>query len=151
VTLGEQLPEHFKKAFAQERLRAGAVVRRMVPDTRPPKIKRCVIVGISDDLVSVGVVFINSDINFNVLPTKELQELQYLVSATGRDYVEHDSFVDCSQLFEHSYAALLRETQNEPGIILGKVTPADLAAIYSLVKNAKTISPKLKKKYHLSL
>ncbi len=151
MSLAEQFPEHARKAFAQEHLRAGAVVRRMVPDTRPPKIKRCIIVGISDDLVSVGVVYINSDINFNVLPTKELQELQFPVSTAGRDYVEHDSFVDCSQLREHGYAALLRETQNEPGIILGQVSPADLTTIYSLVKGAKTISPKLKKKYHLFL
>jgi hypothetical protein len=151
VSIGEQFPEHARKAFAQENIRAGVVVRRTVTETNKPKIKRCVVLGISDDLTSVGVLFINSEINFNIIATKELQELQFEVTTTGREYLDHDSFVDCSQLFEQSYMNLLKEAQSEPGIILGRVSRAELDTIINLAKRSRKISPKLKKKYHIAL
>lgn len=44
----------------------GAVLRMMVIDTNPPKIKRFIIVGESDDSLTLASVYINTELNIKV-------------------------------------------------------------------------------------
>jgi hypothetical protein len=47
-------------------LKIGTVLRYFVKDTIPPKIKRLIIVGIDDELITTATIFINTEINPNI-------------------------------------------------------------------------------------
>jgi hypothetical protein len=149
MSIGDLLPDHIRKQFAADSIKIGAVIRCHVKFTRPPKTKRFIIAGIANDLERVAVVCINSEINFNVIGSPELQALQYKVESAGTDYLDHDSFIDCSQLNVMEVKELTRNILHDSTVVLGDLSGADLAAVKTHLKNAKTISIRMKKEFHL--
>jgi hypothetical protein len=137
--------------FAADNLVIGAVILTYVADTNPPKEKRLIIVGESYDHVSVATIYINTELNIKVFPTKELQDLNPRLDAEGRDYLNHNSHVDCSSLHVIKKEDLGRIIETDPTRVLGNVSENDLKMIKSLIKSAKTITPGLKKTYGLFL
>lgn len=147
--LGDQFPEEFKKKFAQQNLKIGSVIRAFVQDTNPPKIKRFIIIGISPDKLALGTLYINSEINPTVFHTEELRRLHIKFEVSGRDFLEHESYVDCSKIYEKAFddiAELLIQDQSNH---IGDLADSDLKLIKHTVKGAKTISVRTKKKYSL--
>lgn len=56
--LGESFPEEFRKKFCQDHLIPGAVLRIHSSHTTPPKIKRCVVLAIRDESISIALTYI---------------------------------------------------------------------------------------------
>lgn len=137
--------------FVTDNLVIGAVILTYVADTNPPKQKRIIVVGESYDHVSLAAIYINTELNINVFPTKELQELNPKFIAAGRDYLDHNSHVDCSTLHVVSKDLLGGIIGMEPSRLLGNITEDDLKLIRGLIKKAVTIKPALKKTYGLFL
>ena len=137
--------------FAADNLVIGAVILTYVVDTNPPKEKRLIVVGESYDHVSVAAVYINTELNVNVFPTKELQDLNPEFIAEGRNFLNHNSHVDCSSLHALKKDFLAAIIGADPGRVLGNVSEDDLKKIRGLIKSAKTIKPGLKKTYGLFL
>ncbi|HEY8780290.1 MAG TPA: hypothetical protein VIM16_01645 [Mucilaginibacter sp.] len=137
--------------FAADNLVIGAVILTYVADTNPPKEKRLIVVGESYDHISVATIYINTELNFNVFPTKELQDLNPEFVAEGRDYLDHNSHVDCSSLHALNKDFLSGIIRADPSRVLGNVSEDDLKQIRGLIKSAKTIKPALKKTYGLFL
>jgi len=137
--------------FAADNLKIGAVVLTYVFDTNPPKEKRLIVVGESYDHVSVATIYINSELNIKVFPSEELQKLNPAFAAEGRNYLTHDSHVDCSSLHQFKKDFLTKIIANDPNRMLGNVSEGDLKQIRDLIKSAKTIKPGLKKTYGLFL
>ena len=99
-SLGDFFPNGMKQEIANFNLEIGSVIKCFTSYTRPPKEKRFVILGINEEGNYVGSVFINTNVNFNIINSQELLELQYPVKNQANDYLDHDSFIDCSELFE---------------------------------------------------
>jgi hypothetical protein len=137
--------------FAADNLVIGAVILTFVADTNPPKEKRLIVVGESYDHVSVATIYINTELNINMFPTKELQDLNPEFIAEGRDYLNHNSHVDCSSLHTIKKDFLAVIVGADPARVLGNVSEDDLKKIRELIKSAKTIKPGLKKTYGLFL
>jgi len=137
--------------FASDNLVIGTVILTYVLDTTPPKEKRLIVVGESYDHISVVTVYINSKLNINVFPTKELQDLNPEFIKEGRDYLDHNSHVDCSSLHVLKKDFLAGIISASPERILGNVSEDDMKEIRSLIKSARTIKPSLKKTYGLFL
>lgn len=97
----------------------------------------------------IGVVFINSEINWNVIRTQELAQLQHYVTKDENDYLDWDSYIDCSDLFELPYNDVYTSIQNKPQSVLGVVSSDDMKTIKEHIKNSPKIKPKLLKKYKL--
>ena len=114
-----------------------------------PKEKRFVVLGIDTNGDLIGVVFINSDINWKVIRTEELAQLQHFVTKEDNEYLEWDSYIDCSDLFELPYNEVSTSLQNNPQNVLGTVDAKDLKTIKEHVKKSPKIKPKLLKKYKL--
>lgn len=150
-SLADAFGDEERARFAAENLKIGVVILTYVLDTNPPKEKRLIVVGESYDHVSVATIYINSELNINVFPTRELQDLNPEFTAEGRDYLNHNSHVDCSNLHILKKDFLLNILQTEPKRMLGDVSDDDLKQIRSLIKSAKTIKPSLKKTYGLFL
>jgi hypothetical protein len=147
----EVFGEEERKRFATDNLVIGAVILAFVADTDPPKEKRLIVVGEAYDHISVATIYINTTLNVNVFPTKELQDLNPEFNAEGREYLDHDSHVDCSNLHTIKKDLLAGIIAADPGRVLGNVSEDDLKAIKFLIRSAKTIKPGLKKTYGLFL
>lgn len=130
-------------------LKVGMVIRAFVQDTNPPKIKRFIIVGISENNICLGTVFLNTEINIDALPPIN-QKFQYkLVKTDERDFIDYDCYVDCSDLKERSYSEIHNLIVQNPKSVIGILSEKDLMNIHFTVCEAPTIAPKLKKKYNI--
>jgi len=144
-TLGERFPPEFQAAHRERSLRPGAVFRVHVNTTNPPKIKRIVVLSINQGNALVGHLFINSDINLFHLDTDELRNLQIFLESQTRDYLSHDSYLDCAQLYSLPLGELQALYAADPSILLGHLPETDLANAIEKVVNARTISNKIKR------
>lgn len=96
AVLGERFPPEYREDFFNRHFKTGAVFRLFSEDTDPPKIKRFVIIGINQKLNSAAILFINTE----SLTNPYLCKLQYFIEKTERTYLDRDSFLDCTHLYE---------------------------------------------------
>jgi hypothetical protein len=139
--LGDFFTQDFKEKIADSSMHIGSVIRCYTTQTTPPKEKRFIILGRDSTNNYIGTIFINSNVNWNVINSQELLELQYPVKKDGNDYLDWDSFVDCSKLIKLEYEYVKNAIVAKPGCVLGTVKQADLEIIYTLVKSSTNISP----------
>jgi hypothetical protein len=147
--LGDFFPDDLKSEFASRAIEVGNVLRLKVKETKPPKIKRFVIVGVSLDGIMLASVFINSEMNLNINWCQELQLLQIPLGQNGREYLENDSFVDCSKIYPMEVKDIEDVIKKDPRVVLGKLQNEDIELILDTIRNAATIKGKIKKKYGL--
>ncbi|WP_052017021.1 hypothetical protein [Arcticibacter svalbardensis] len=150
-TVADAFGEEERARFAADIIVIGVVILVYVADTKPPKEKRLIVVGESYDHVSVATVYINTELNTNVFPTKELQSLNPEFTSDGRVYLKHKSHVDCSSLHVLRKEFLVSIISADPNRALGNVSEDDFKIIRGLIKSARTIKPSLKKTYGLFL
>jgi hypothetical protein len=144
-TIGGRFPEQQRKDFCKRHLVPGSVFRLFSPETSPPKIKRFILLAFDVSAESAAILFINSEVPRNPY----IGPLQYPIKASEKSFVSHDSFIDCSHLYERNLAPFRKAFIDDPGIYLGALSTQDLKAISAIVENAKTVSPILKRKYGL--
>lgn len=136
-SLGDAFPDDLRENFANENLKVGAVIKVAVPDTTPPKIKILIVVGIESGKALLATVFVNTDINPNVLNTPELQKLQFALKLDNCPYLSYDSFADCSKMRERNYQDIFNLIKESPSRHLGRLNDDDLKRILALIKSAK--------------
>lgn len=150
-SLGSFFPDDMRRKLANENLKIGSILRLMVTDTVPPKIKRLIVVGMDTEKVMLATVFINTEINPYIFNSKELQELQLPLESQEHDFLDHDSFVDCSKIQERKLAIILEAMTQDPSIHLGLLPDVNLKTIRVAISKSKTIAIRIKKKYGLFL
>jgi len=140
-----------REGFAKRNLKIGSVIKVFVSDTKPPKEKRLVLVGISYDQIYYASIFLNSEINANLFNTTALKDLHIELKAVDRVYLDHDSFADCSQIQKRKAEWLLELISDDPSKVLGELNEYDLKLLQAKIKSAPTITPALKKTFGLFL
>lgn len=147
--LGDAFPQAFKDQQSREIIRPGSVFRAFTKDTNPPKIKRFVILGLDKGSVCVGVLYINTEINTKKFPSDYLKSLHMPLQVQDCDFLEHDSYLDCSYLYEWPLESLRTLFVNDTGVYLGDLGEEVLLDCRRIVVAAKTISRAIKKKFEL--
>lgn len=145
--LSDLFPQSFRDDFAERNVQIGSIIRVFVRDTIPPKIKRFIVIGFSDDKVLLGTVFINSEINSNIFRTSDLRNLHVPLDANLHDFIDHDSFVDCSKINERSFAEIKQLLSNDPECSKGTISEETMKIISTTLANASTISLSKKRKF----
>jgi len=145
--LSDFFPQSYRDDFAERNIQKGSIIRVFVRDTRPPKIKRFIVVGFSQDKVLLGTVFINSEINPKIFTTEELRSLHISIDAANNDFIDHDSFIDCSSIIERSYDEIKQLLSKDTECLKGIVSETTMKVISETISNAKTISAKQKRKF----
>ena len=145
--LGDLFPDEFREQLAVNNLKIGSVLRYFDDNTIPPKIKRKVVVGFDADKILFAFLYINTEINPNIFPTQSLRDLHLELDITGRDYLDHKSFLDCSQIFEDDTERVKMLMTNDVNIHKGELSKEDFDNVFKKVKSAKTIATKIKRKY----
>ena len=149
LAISDSFPDNFKENFANEYIKVGCVIKTHVRDISNPKEKRFIIIGISQEKALAATIFINSEINPNKFPTTELKNLHLFFNSSGREYLIHDSYVDCSSLYERPIETLKKILISDINSYLGEVNDEDINLIKNTIKKSKTVSTALKKKYGL--
>ncbi len=151
MSLGDYLSKEEKKSLLlPEGIIVGTVLRAFVPSTHPPKEKRFVVVGFKDDEIHLAAVLINSKINFKVNFNDELIAHQIPLNLQGREYLTHDSYVDCSEIFSINIQAVNEKIEDGPeSVIKGHMSKNDLHRVINTLVNSDLIKGKLKKKFGL--
>lgn len=149
-SFGDFLPKETKEQLANDNFKVGSVLKYHIDFKPIPKEKRLIIVGFDAEKVLFATVFINTEINPNVFPSKDLQDLHISLDAVGRDYLSYSSYVDCSNIYEQDVKTVKEQLAESPDMHLGCLSEDDLNIIQSKIKTAKTISLATKKKYNLA-
>jgi hypothetical protein len=150
ATLGNFFSEEDRKKFAEANITPGTVLKCFVKNTNPPKEKRFVVLGTDREGNLIGVVFLNTNINWKVIRTFDLQKLQYYIEADQNDFIDRDCYIDCSEIIELSKEDVLAGITKSPGNVLGKVSDEQLNTIIGFIRQSPKITPKVRKKYGIN-
>jgi hypothetical protein len=135
MKLGDFFPEDLQNSRFKDKIKIGSVLKYFVEDTTPPKYKRMIVLGISDEEISVATVYLNSELNTKVFKSKRMQALQIPIKQEKREYLEHDSYIDCSFLHIKQIDKLDEEFKNNRLESLGEVSEDDFNLIKCLPRN----------------
>jgi len=147
--LGNIFGKDVKRLLIEKGLVAGSVLRIHVNDTNPPKIKYIVIVAIDEKTATYATIFINTDINMNVLNTDELLNLQIELTPENCAAVEHTCYADCSKLAERPTSQVVDLVVKKAECHRGQLSVEHFEDILSKIKSASTIIPAQKEKFNL--
>ena len=126
MSLGDFFPDSFKEEFALRNLLIGSVLKLHVKETNPPKEKRFIVVGKSIDGLCLATVYINSGINQNINCTPELQSLHQFFDVQGREYLDHDSYVDCSTIYIRNHDEIHDALKTRPEALIGVLSESEV-------------------------
>ena len=147
MSLGDSFPQEIREEFAGRKIEIGCVFKVLAKFTDPPKEKIFVIVAKDDKSFSLATVLINTDLNANVNFSLDLKALHIPIEAKGREYLKHDSFVDCTALHECKISEANKWMTDDPGCHLGKMVEEDLRKVHMLITTSGTIKPFKKKQF----
>lgn len=148
-SLGDFFSSDQRKESAERNVKVGSVIKAFVKNTTPPKEKRFIIIAENDDGRFLAVVFINSNINTNVHRTNQLLSLQYQILCGDNEFLERDSYIDCSDIFDYDRSQVIEWVTLNPPCKLGEVESSNLEQILQLVKSSPKISRKTLRQYGL--
>jgi len=135
-TLGNFFPDEEIEKHAKAILTKGAVLRLFSCDIRVPKTKRLIIIGCAAPDGRLGKVYVNS--------APQAVDDQLYLANTGREYLDRDSYVDCSRIYEDEYDVVLSAIKRDLGCHIGTVSMEDLQAITEQFQICRTIPKKQK-------
>lgn len=108
------------------------------------RTKYFTVIGHDRDNSLIGSLLVNSDVNKNVINSKILLDCQFPLKGNDYDFLQHDSYLDCSELFEMDKIKILQK-----GVEVGELTSKDKILVMEHLCNSEVISVKLKKRYKI--
>jgi hypothetical protein len=147
MSLGDHFPQDLQDDYLKRSLKVGSVLKLYVNDTTPPKEKRFIVIGVSQDKLSLASLYINSEINTAINWSAEQQALQLEFTSEGREYLDWTSYIDCSKFNYRDTKEIQQAIEARPDAIIGELNAQDLELIITTIKHAPTINGKFKKRY----
>ena len=144
MNFNDFLSEEDKHSLHKESVKVGNVLECHLP--KIGKEKRFVIVSITTTSI-VGFLLINSKVNKYMNFTAELIEQHYPIKSENHDFIRHDSFVDCTEIFEIGFDAILGELVETKASYLGEVDQDTLGRINGMLKESPIIPQNIKSKF----
>lgn len=133
------IPDSLSDKLILSTIQPGVVIRFYDPDSS--KEKRVIILGIDEESILASYVRINSEINFNVFRTTDQIDCQYKICSDSNEFLDHDSYVDCTNLCKCSLSDIVDYIKIRNEAILGAVKQNDLDSIITLVVQSETSVP----------
>jgi hypothetical protein len=147
VKLGDYFSKKEKKSLLLPKgLVIGTVIRAFVKFTKPPKIKRFVVIGFHDNKVNLAALLINSEVNEIINYNKELKSHHLPLIANDCEYLDKDSFIDCTEIQYLELDALNNKIREKPEIIIGEMNKSDMDKVMRKVIDSPLIKGKHKNK-----
>lgn len=125
----------------------GDIIHILAKDTKPPKEKFIIILGIDKESVSVLTVFINTKINTKVHKTQYQQDLCYKIKKSDYSFLSHDSYIDLNEPRERSKNGIEWLLNKRPSAKKGCLKKDDLEMCRMLIHKARVLKGKECKQY----
>ena len=147
TSLGNFFPDDLKDEFSRRNVKVGSILRLKVKDTIPPKIKIFIIIGQTIEGFSLATLYVNTDINFNINFSQELIDLQIPISKDKYNFLNHNSFVDCSKLIIKERIEIEKILSQRPEAFVDDLSKEQIKYFREVVRNSITIKGKIKKRF----
>lgn len=147
--------EYYKnlRSVTEEKLVQGALIRTIVSskeglkfkDDRTEKPKRIIIIGIDkEEKLCYGTVLVNTKMNPRSDYSEEYLVAQYfLLQENYPEFLDYDSFVDCSTLFSIPLDKIKK------GEYFGVLNDTDKFGVFNILESTDTITTHLKKRFNI--
>lgn len=143
--LGSFFPPDAQRDYAARQLVPGQVLYLDCDFTSPPKVKYLVLVAATEEDGPL-LFFINSRINEFIARRPHLLACQVRVSSARYGFLEHDSYIDCSQVVEQFSCEEIRaQISEDASRVKGELDSHTKALVAQAVDSATTISPHRKR------
>lgn len=143
--LGKFFPNELKSKSIRDRLKPGAVIKHeAVMDDGAVHEKRFVVVSVTEKTVTC---VINTKLSNYILARPYLKECQVPVAGADREFLDHDSYIDCSNFRIYSTAEVVEQLLENPGWIYGYIDEELRAEIISKLHLSDAIAPVDLKKF----
>ncbi len=137
MNLGEHFSDTEKAKFIERNLRPSHVIKLFCHTTTPPKEKRLVIVSINPELL---LFVINTEIPKFKEKRSYLKNQQILLEKNTENFLDHDSWLDCSEVFREFNIETVKEILlNDVSRVLGKLSNEVVAQIMDVVSESETL------------
>jgi hypothetical protein len=137
VAIGDSLSDEQREEFIRSRLVPGAVIYRRCDFTKPPKPKYLVIANVRSD---TAVLVINTAINSFVQQKQHLLDCQVAIDSASHGFLDHDSYIDCTEPEYIDTALLLSELMNDLRGLKGNINDKVRGDIINAINDSYTIS-----------
>ena len=141
--LGDFFPEHERQEYAGRHLRPGQVLYLFCGFTNPPKDKYLVL---AHPGARSLVFVVNSQIHPFIANRGHLLGCQVRLNDSEYDFLDHDSYVNCSEVIDYLTDREIREQISaDVSRVKGELSASTKRKIVRVVQEAKTISPRHKR------
>ena len=147
-TLGDHFPDSMRQTFADQHVQAGQVLYIFCHFTNPEKEKYLVVVGCGPNCLAF---VINSRIAPFLARDPALRACQVPIVPSDYGFLDHDSFIDCTQVFQIPRTELQHQLSVDTSRAKGELNKATKSEIIRVVQIAQTISPRHKRAIIASL
>ena len=147
-SLGDLFPPEWRAERASQQVQPGAVLRTLVTDTTPPKIKRWIVVAATSDTLLLGLVYINSEINPNIFPERD-RHLHVRMDPDERGLVAKTCYADCSALHSMPLEKAQALLTVDAGCLLGHLAGHELGHLQQTVAGSRRMSVVEKRRFGL--
>jgi len=136
---GNGFGEGFKRDYAQQQLVPGRILYLYCRLETATKDKFMVLAAVEP---SPLLLVINSRIPRFIQGNPSLRACQVCLRASEYDFLDHDSYVNCTQVLDGiSLEAIVEQFADDVSRLKGELTAADRAQISAAVRRAPTVSP----------
>ena len=137
-SLGDLLRDESLSGLISSQIQPGAVF--FIFDQNTQKDKFIVILGIDTHKIIVGSLYINSEINPNVIRTKEQKSRQFKLKCSDYPFLKYDSYIDTSYIQKRRYANLIDILVAKKGVWQGEIKERDFDYLRSIMSVSRIIS-----------
>lgn len=137
MVVGDHLPDDQKEEFIRARLVPGAVIYLHCRFTTPPKLKYLLVARVSAE---TAVLVINSQIPAFKQVRPHLRECQVCIDVANHDFLEHDSFIDCTEAHYCDTTAVIEEMMADLGKYKGGVSAEVRALVVTAIAESYTMT-----------
>lgn len=146
-TFGDLLPDNLKNASIARHVVEGLVFKYPFNGTTYKKYN--VILGFTGDQLMIATVFINTEKRSFSPKKKDIEKHQLIATKVKNPFLDYDSFVSCSSIFEHKVDEVIEYLTDNSSDILGNLDSHLLTECQYTISQSRIHSPKVKKKYGL--
>lgn len=146
-SIGDSLQDKTRKELISSQIQPGAVF--FLFDEFAKKEKYVVVLGVDKECIMVGTLYINSEINTNVIRTTAQRELQFKLKCSEYSFLSYDSFVNTSYILKRKFEVLVDSICENNGVYIGQITERDFGNLRSIMSLSREISRADKKDFGL--
>jgi hypothetical protein len=149
AVLGDGFPPEKRRAFIENRLVPGCIIRIEVkfPQTTKPKF----LVLVADDDPDCCMFIVNSEIHPFIQARPHLLKCQVKIDTANHAFLKRDSYLACDKTLRLRRSDVVTELMKNVAGVQGSISTDVRDEIVSAVKAARTLSPVEKSQILVSL